>query len=97
MTSERRRVAELKKLLKTKRIGPGTTRYDRFCQAAKLDCRSLARESGYTANYHRSVRHGICEPTLEFVAAALEAVRKLTGDKSITANHLFPLDDENDE
>ena len=97
MTNATKQLADAKKLLRKKRLGPGTTRYDRFCQARDIKCRDLARFSGYTSHYHRGVRNGLHVPTMKFVAAAVRAVRKITGDNSITANQLFPLDDDDDE
>ena len=80
---------------KRKRLGPGATRYDRFCTARRILNRTLARHSRYSATHHRAVRYGISEPTMKFVAGAVTAVRKVTGDSSITAEQLFDLEGEN--
>jgi len=34
---------------------------------------------------------------MNFIASTVRAIRKITGDNSITANELFPLDDDNEE
>lgn len=78
--------------MKEKRLGPGTTRYDRFCTARDIKTRALARHSNYAATYHRAVRYGISEPTMEFVADAVRTVRRITGDSTITAEQLFDLE-----
>lgn len=96
MTRTGKQRLETKLQLPTRRLGPGTTRYDRFCSERGIRCRDLARYSEYTANYHRAVRNGLHDPTMDFVADAVRAVRKITGDSSIMANQLFPLDDDDE-
>jgi hypothetical protein len=96
MTRTRILVSNAKKALK-RRLGPGTTRYDRFCTEHDIKNRDLAKHSNYTATHHRAVRYGINEPTMDFVAAAVRAVRQIIDNKTITAEQLFDLEGDNDE
>lgn len=70
------------------------TRLDRFLTARGIDRRRFVKETGYSRQWVKSVRFGDAEPTAKSIPAFVRAARLLTNDHSISANDLFPLDDE---
>lgn len=70
------------------------TRLDRFLVARGIDRTRFARETGYSRQWVLSVRYGDAEPTAGSIPHFVRAARLLTKDRSIKANDLFPLDDD---
>jgi hypothetical protein len=70
------------------------TRLDRFLTARGIDRSRFARETGYRRQWVLSVRFGDAEPTAKSIPPFVRAARLLTKDRSIRANDLFALDDD---
>jgi hypothetical protein len=56
----------------------------------------FARATGYSRQQVQRVRFGDAEPTAKAIPRFVKAARLLTNDPSITANDMFPLDDDDD-
>ena len=72
----------------------GDTRLERFLTARGIDRTRFAKETGYSRQWVQRVRFGDAEPTAKSIPAIVRAARLLAKDASITANDLFPLDDD---
>ncbi len=72
----------------------GDTRLDRFLAARRIARVKYAKATGYSKQQVQRVRFGDAEPTAKSIPRFVKAARLLTGDPSIKANDLFPLDDD---
>ena len=72
----------------------GDTRLDRFLTARGIEQLSFAKATGYSRQHVQRVRFGDAEPTAEAIPRYVKAARLLANDRSIKANDLFPLDDD---
>ena len=72
----------------------GDTRLERFLTARGIDRTRFAKETGSSRQWVQRVRFGDAEPTAKSIPRFVRAARLLTRDLSITANDLFPLDDD---
>jgi hypothetical protein len=72
----------------------GDTRLDRFLTARGIEHARFTKETGYSRQWVQSVRFGDAEPTAKSIPPFVRAARLLTKDRSIKANDLFPLDDD---
>ena len=54
----------------------------------------FAKATGYSKQQVQRVRFGDAEPTAKSIPRFVRAARLLANDASITANDLFPLDDD---
>ncbi|HSY49997.1 MAG TPA: hypothetical protein VLC46_14375 [Thermoanaerobaculia bacterium] len=70
------------------------TRLERFLIARGIDRTRFAKETGYSRQWVLSVRFGDAEPTAKSIPSFVRAARLLTKDRSIRANDLFALDDD---
>lgn len=70
------------------------SRFRRFIDARNLTLAELARESGRHRRWLSLLALGKAQPTAKTIAAVVKAARIATGDRSIKANDLFPLDDD---
>jgi hypothetical protein len=72
----------------------GDTRLDRFLTARRIGKLRFARATGYSKPHVQRVRYGEAQPTAEAIPRYVTAARLLTKDRSVKANDLFPLDDD---
>ena len=72
----------------------GETRLDRFLAAREIPKLRFARATGYSRQQVQRVRFGDAEPTAQSIRRFVKAARLLANDPTITANDLFPLDDD---
>lgn len=72
----------------------GNTRLDRFLAARRIGRMEFARATGYSKQQVQRVRFGDAEPTAKSIPRFVKAARHVANDRSITANDLFPLDDD---
>jgi hypothetical protein len=72
----------------------GNTRLDRFLTVRAIEKTSFAKETGCSRQWVQRVRFGDAEPTAKSIPRFVRAARLLASDPSITANDLFPLDDD---
>jgi len=72
----------------------GATRLDRLLAARGIKRTRFAEETGYSKQYVQRVRFGDSELTAKAIRCFVKAARTLANDPSITANDLFPLDDD---
>ena len=72
----------------------GDTRLERFLIKKGIDKAQFAKETGRSRQWIQRVRFGDAEPTAKSIPSIVGAARLLTSDISITANDLFPLDDD---
>jgi len=72
----------------------GDTRLDRFLVAKKIGRLAFAKATGYSSQQVRRVRFGEQEVTAKGIPRYVKAARLLAKDKSIKANDLFMLDDD---
>lgn len=72
----------------------GNTRLDRFLTARRIARVRFAKATGYSMQQVQRVRFGDAEPTAKSIPRFVKAARLLANDPSVTANDLFPLDDD---
>ena len=74
--------------------GEARTRLERFVRARGLFPARIARASQISRNRLILYRTGEASPTLPTIRRLVRGVRKVTKDPAVTANDLFPLDDD---
>lgn len=74
--------------------GIATTRLEEFIRAQNLTPARVGRASGVHRARLQIWRRGAASPTLSSIRKLVQGMRKLTNDLQITANDLFPLDDD---
>jgi len=72
----------------------GNTRLERFLVARGIDRARFSKETGYSRQWVQHVRFGDAEPTARSIPQFVKAARLVANDPTITANDLFPLDDD---
>ena len=73
--------------------GIATTRLEKFIRARSLRPAQMGKASGVHRARLQIWRSGAASPTLSSIRKLVRGIRKLTNDLQITANDLFPLDD----
>jgi transcriptional regulator with XRE-family HTH domain len=71
-----------------------TTRLERFIHARGLLPAHVARASGVARSRLQLWRSGKSSPMLTTVRKLVQGMREMTGDPTVKANDLFPLDDD---
>jgi hypothetical protein len=74
--------------------GIAPTRLEKFIRARKLTPAQVSRASGINRSRLQVLRVGVASPTLSSIRKLVLGMRELTNDPEITANDLFPLDDD---
>ncbi len=74
--------------------GIATTRLEKFIRARRLTPAQVGRASGVHRARLQIWRSGAASPTLSSIRKLVRGIRTLTNDLQITANDLFPLDDD---
>lgn len=73
------------------------TRLDRFLLARSIKPETFAKLCGIRPNQLRRYRTAANEPKVAVIRRFVESARAYTGDTTITANDMFPVDDDDDE
>jgi transcriptional regulator with XRE-family HTH domain len=74
--------------------GIAATRLEKFIRARNLTPAQVGRASCVHRARLQIWRRGAASPTLSSIRKLVQGMRKLTDDLQITANDLFPLDDD---
>jgi hypothetical protein len=74
--------------------GIATTRLEKFIRARNLTPAQVSRASCVHRARLQIWRSGAASPALSSIRKLVRGVRTLTNDLQITANDLFPLDDD---
>jgi transcriptional regulator with XRE-family HTH domain len=74
--------------------GIAATRLEQFIRARNLTPAQVGRASGVHRSRLKIWRTGAASPTVSSIRRLVRGIRQLTDDLQITANDLFPLDDD---
>jgi len=75
-------------------LGIATTRLEKFIRARNLIPAKVGRASGVHRSRLKIWRAGAAAPTVSSIRKLVRGIRQVTSDLKITANDLFPLDDD---
>lgn len=70
------------------------TRLERFIRSRRLSLAEVVRASGVSRSRLLLWRAGRVSPMLSSIRKLVKGVRNVTRDPTVTANDLFPLDDD---
>lgn len=71
-----------------------TTKLERFIRSRRLSLAEVVRASDVCRSRLLLWRVGNVSPMLSSIRKLVKGVRKVTNDPTVTANDLFPLDDD---